>query len=240
MGKLIIFSGAGLSAESGIATFRTGQNNLWASHKIEEVCDISTWKANYDKVHAFYGERRLEIAKAEPNDAHRKVAEWQSRYETVIITQNIDDLLERAGCQSVVHLHGYAPNMMCQACGNVWEHGFREWAEDDRCKCGSRKGVKPGVVFFGEMAPEYAVLNKTLTGMTRDDIIVVIGTSGNVVRIGAYLAGVPGMKVLNNLEASASVIDRENDEEVYDAIFYEEATKALAKIDNIIRLKLGK
>ena len=97
MAKLIILTGAGLSAESGLRTFRDS-NGLWENHSIDVVCNGATWRANYDLVQTFYNDRRTQLASAAPNAAHRMIAGWQQRYETVILTQNVDDLLERAGC----------------------------------------------------------------------------------------------------------------------------------------------
>ncbi len=235
MGKLVVFTGAGLSAESGIATFRTGDNNLWANHSIDVVCNISTWKDNFDAVHAFYNERRLQIESAQPNAAHYEIAAWQKAHPCVLLTQNIDDLLERAGCTNVVHLHGSILDMHCRACGTRFAIGYRAWNPvEDRCKCGSRKGVKPGVVFFGEDAPLYTKLYDVLNALASDDVVVVCGTSGNVIRIGTYLNALPGHKLLNNLEPSPSVIDRENDEDTYQEILYESAVTALPSFTQVI------
>lgn len=151
--KLIVFSGAGLSAESGLSTFRS-VNGLWSKHAIEQVCDLTTWEANYEAVHSFHNARRAEVGVAMPNDAHRFVAEWQRRYKTIILTQNVDNLLERAGCTDVIHLHGHVQEMICMECQNVWNIGYRPWETNDRCPlCGSVGHVKPNVVFFNEFPP---------------------------------------------------------------------------------------
>src|ERR1700748_76022 len=104
--QLIIFSGAGLSAESGIATFRDNANSLWNRFDPTVLAHYATWRQNFDRVHEFYNWRRSQLADVVPNAAHYAIADWQKRYETIVFTQNVDDLLERAGCSNVVHLHG--------------------------------------------------------------------------------------------------------------------------------------
>ena len=106
--KIIIFAGAGLSAESGLATFRNSPNGLWNQYKISEVCDLRTWKQNIDLVNQFYSERKKEILAANPNAAHISIAQLQQElgHENVqVFTSNIDDLLERAGAKTT-HIHG--------------------------------------------------------------------------------------------------------------------------------------
>lgn len=121
--KLLVFSGAGISAESGISTFRdAGGNGLWNGYRIEDVCTSHTWKQNFALVHSFYNARRQQLGQANPSSAHAMVASWQARYDTTIITQNVDDLLERAGVQNVIHLHGFLREMLCTACGQIWDY----------------------------------------------------------------------------------------------------------------------
>jgi len=235
MGRLVILSGAGLSAESGIPTFRD-KNGLWENHRIEDVCNYHTWERNYDLVHHFYNERRILLGTVEPNAAHRQIARWEALYPTVILTQNIDDLLERAGCREVAHLHGFLTRMRCFACGRRWEIGYRRWEANDTCPgCGSRARVKPDVVFFGEAAPMYTYLYETLDSLTRDDVLLVVGTRGNVLPIDAIARSVPGTKILNNLAPSEEI-----DERHFDHVFFEPATQAFPKIDGVLRELLGR
>ena len=104
---LIIFSGAGISAESGINTFRD-TNGLWENHSIKEVCSENTWKHNFEAVHTFYNQRRVQLSEVQPNNAHKVVATLKKQYgdDCYVITQNVDDLFERAGCEDVLHVHG--------------------------------------------------------------------------------------------------------------------------------------
>ncbi|RYF00747.1 MAG: NAD-dependent deacetylase [Oxalobacteraceae bacterium] len=209
MRSLMIFSGAGISADSGVATFRD-KDGLWENHRIEDVATESTWKANFDKVHAFYNARRVELATVVPNAAHYMVRRMQERFNAQVITQNVDDLFERAGCTDVIHVHGKLTEMRCEACGGVWDIGYRPWDQTTevcqgtrKASCLCRKGVRPNVVFFGGMAPEYMRLYAALK-LAEDTkgTIAVIGTSGKVVDIGAMCAGQPGMTILSNLEST--------------------------------------
>ena len=115
--KLIIFSGAGISAESGINTFRD-TNGLWEKYSIEEICTENTWKQNFDAVHVFYNQRRIQLQKVKPNRAHEVVSMLKKMYgdNCYVITQNVDDLFERAGCEDVLHVHGELTKMECTAC----------------------------------------------------------------------------------------------------------------------------
>jgi len=234
MAKLIILTGAGLSAESGIRTFRDS-NGLWENHSIDVVCNGATWRANYDLVQKFYNDRRMQLATAGPNAAHRMIAAWQQRYETVILTQNVDDLLERAGCRDVVHLHGFLPEMRCVECGHVWSIGYEAWKNGVRCgRCPSIKGVRPNIVFFGEMAPMYEVMWNEVGMASAQDVFLVMGTSGVVLPVSHMAAQFPGYKVLNNLAAEAAI-----DEAAFDHVVYAPATQAAAEIDRALLERLG-
>ena len=233
MGKLIILTGAGLSAESGIRTFRDS-NGLWENHSIDVVCNGATWRANYDLVQKFYNDRRTQLASAEPNAAHRMIASWQERHETVILTQNVDDLLERAGCRGVVHLHGFLLEMQCVECGHVWNIGYAAWEKGGHCgRCPSIKGVRPNIVFFGEMAPMYEAMWETFASLTAKDVVVVIGTSGVVLPVAHMAAQFPGYKILNNLAAEPAI-----DDTAFDHVIYLPATQAVSGIDRILGERL--
>lgn len=198
---LVVFTGAGLSADSGISTFRDA-NGLWENHKIDEVCNHLTWKRHREQVYGFYNGLRAKLPTVAPNPMHCLLADWQRRYSQVtLITQNVDDLLERAGCADVMHVHGYLPEMQCEACGTVWSIGYAAWGLDDTCpKCGSKKGVKPHVVMFHENAPLYANMWRVFRNLRAQDVLVVIGTRGEVVPIGSVAAMATCRKALNNLE----------------------------------------
>lgn len=182
--KLYVFSGSGLSAESGIPTFR-GNDGTWSNFDVSEVCNILTWKKNREKVFDFYSGRREEYSSAKPNAAHEQIAHWQKRWgknRVVLLTQNVDTLLEQAGAEHVTHLHGSINELLCTACGHQWHVGIEHYHSQTSCpKCKSLKGVKPGVILFHEDAPEYVHLNAMRKNIRGQDIVIVVGTALNVI-----------------------------------------------------------
>jgi len=206
--KLLVFSGAGLSADSGIATFRDS-DGLWAQYDPDKVCHIKTWLDNYELVHEFYGKRRAELANVEPNAGHYVLARLQQKYgpeRVQIWTQNIDDLLEQAGAVEVKHVHGFLSDMTCTGCGDVWSVGYQADIELYCPTCGCST-IKPKVIFFGEVAPIYGNMMIEFHEARKigDNTIVVIGTSGNVVPMD-WIVGRgtdPAFKILVNKEPIA-------------------------------------
>lgn len=206
MGKVIFFSGAGISADSGLGVFR-GSGGLWNKYDINKVCNFHTWLDNYSLVHEFYNKRRLEYAKVHPNPMHKVIASLQQQYSSkkvIAITQNVDDLLERAGCKDVLHVHGRINFIHCTQCGFEFETQT-EFIGGQCQHCGG-KTFKPSVVFFGEQAPAYAPMYEIINSLSELDMIAVIGTEGSVVPISAILGtkttGVKGFRFLCNLEPS--------------------------------------
>ncbi len=240
MSKVVFFSGAGLSADSGLGTFRGSGGGLWDKYDINKVCNYNTWQSNYDLVHEFYNLRRVEYAKAEPNNAHKIIAKLQSEFGTdkvIAITQNIDDLLERAGCKNVMHVHGEINYVYCTTCNDkLRTDGMFD--VDVCAKCGSTNKFKPYVVFFGEQAPMYTPMYQTIASLGADDAIVVIGTEGSVVPIGQIIGtksnGIPAKRILCNLEKSPYIDDRHFDIVMYDQaaevadVVYDEVKKVLS------------
>lgn len=230
---LLIFSGAGLSAPSGIPTFRDA-DGLWHQHRIEDICDYTTWKRNADLVHKFYNQRRIDLSAALPNQGHQQIAEWQQQYgpRVKIITQNVDNLLEAAGCVDVCHLHGNLTQMQCTACGHEWPVGYTSWdPQQDRCpKCSSRRGVKPAVVFFHEHAPRYRDLYWAVKRLHSKSMVVIIGTTGIVVDVQSLFGPTPAVKVLNNLEPSMAI-----DHRMFDHVFFESVITAAPKLDELVQ-----
>jgi NAD-dependent deacetylase len=229
--NLVVFTGAGISADSGIQTFRD-KDGLWENHSVDAVANLLTWKQNRELVHRFYNERRTQLANVEPNKAHFVVADWQKRYDAKVITQNIDDLFERAGCANVIHAHGDLKKMQCTAMGcPTWDIGYAEWsAKEGRCPaCNSLKGVKPNVVFFNEIAPEYPKLWKIIESLTKEDVLVVIGTSGQVIDIGDIAESSYATTVLSNLESAESIRD-----ESFDHVLHGRASERAADLDALV------
>ena len=168
MKKVLILSGAGLSAESGLRTFRDS-GGLWEEYDIEEVCSARGFKKDRQKVLDFYDKRRAQLAECEPNEAHKMIARLKERYgeQISVLTQNVDDLLERAGCVDVVHLHGFLPVIYCEHCKKI-EYIVYEAinAREHVCKCGCKK-FRHNIVMFGEQAPFYKVLYNELNALRK-------------------------------------------------------------------------
>jgi NAD-dependent deacetylase len=231
LNKLIVFSGAGLSADSGIATFRDS-NGLWHNHDLNKVCDINTWEANYDLVHKFYDERRQEINNAKTNKMHEMLANLQVKYgieRVELWTQNIDNLLEKAGALDVKHVHGNVDEMICTTCDHVFNVGFEKEVKHECPNC-LDYFIKPNVVFFGQTAPMYSQLISRFheARIDKDCTIFVIGTSGNVVPmhwiIGKYKENKEAFKILCNKEAL------DVNMEIFDMCFIDNAVNV---VDNL-------
>jgi len=231
--KIIIFSGAGISQPSGIETFRD-TDGLWENHKIEDICTESTWKRNFEDVHEFYNQRRVQLGEVQPNEAHKAVQRIVEKYgadNVINVTQNVDDLFERAGVEAL-HVHGELTKMECEACGNQWDiEYFKFNTEHDRCPdCKSLKGVRPKIVFFGGQAPMYSYMFRAFDyTMNPDSIVVVVGTMGNVVSVEQMIMGTPCTCILNNMEASKDL-----PEKLFDKIYYESCETAMQKIEKDI------
>mgnify|MGYP003575623193 CR=1 FL=1 len=176
--NIVILTGAGVSAESGLATFR-GPDGLWEGHRVEDVATPEAFRRDPTLVHAFYDARRLRLGTVEPNAAHgalaRLDAEWPG--ELLVVTQNVDVLHERAGSKRLHHMHGELTKGWCLACNErfPWEGAMGEGAE---CLlCGTMGRVRPDIVWFGEMPYEMECIDEALQ---RADLFVSIGTSGAV------------------------------------------------------------
>ena len=171
MEKLVILSGAGISQESGISTFRDA-NGLWENHNIMEVASIQGWQNNPELVLDFYNQRRRQLSEVKPNEAHNIIVQLEDQFEVIIITQNIDDLHERAGSKNVIHLHGE----LYKACSERNKDKVIEWKTDINLgdKAEDNSQLRPFIVWFGEDVP----LLGPATDMVYDaDILIVIGTS---------------------------------------------------------------
>lgn len=173
--RIVVLSGAGLSAESGLATFRDG-DGLWENHRIEDVATPEAFRRDPVLVHRFYNMRRRDCAQAAPNDAHRALARLSQHAGVTLITQNVDDLLERAGARDVVHMHGALSQMTCASCGAVWPAPDVTQATDPCPSC-ANAATRPDIVWFGEMP--YA-MDRIWHELEQADLFAAIGTSGQV------------------------------------------------------------
>ncbi|MFC5284625.1 SIR2 family NAD-dependent protein deacylase [Pedobacter alpinus] len=170
--KIIILTGAGISAESGLNTFRDA-DGLWEGYNIEDVATPEAWQRDPILVQNFYNERRKSVLEAKPNAAHLALAELEKHFDTLIITQNIDDLHERAGSKAIMHLHGeivYARSSKNPALLYKLESDCIEMGS--YCELGSQ--LRPNVVWFGEAVP---MISKAMHEMPQADIVILVGSS---------------------------------------------------------------
>lgn len=173
--RLIVFTGAGISAESGIKTFRDS-GGLWEEHRIEDVATPEAWVKNRELVLEFYNQRRKQVIAAKPNAAHEFIAELQNKFDVHVVTQNVDDLHERAGSKNVMHLHGEIMKARSTAdAALIYPLKKAEIIVGDLCVKGSQ--LRPHIVWFGEDVPQMEKAN-LLAGQA--DLFVVVGTSLNV------------------------------------------------------------
>lgn len=225
--RVMIFSGAGLSAESGLRTFRDN-NGLWEEYDIMEVCSKEGFEKNRKKVLDFYDKRRIELAKVEPNKAHKMIAKLKEKYgeKIVVITQNVDDLLERAVCKEVIHLHGFLPEIYCESCKKIAYLGHKA-LQNLTCKHCHKDTMRHNIVMFGEFAPCYSKLDSELLALSNAcGMLVCIGTSGEVINV-AQFRQYAKHSILNNLEKTW--LDRH-----FDTCLIEPATSAAQKIYDMV------
>ena len=170
--KVVVCTGAGISAESGIQTFRDA-GGLWEGHNVQEVASPKGWANNQALVLDFYNQRRKNVREVEPNAAHFALAKLEQKYEVQVITQNIDDLHERGGSSNILHLHG----QICQARSTVdpslvYELGDKDISPGDLCEKGSQ--LRPHIVWFGEDVPAFS---EAVQMASTADIFIIVGTS---------------------------------------------------------------
>lgn len=170
--KLVVFTGAGISAESGIKTFRDS-GGLWEEFDINEVATPQAWEKNQKLVLDFYNKRRKQVLEAQPNKAHYALVELEAKYDVQIITQNIDDLHERAGSKKVLHLHGEITKSRSSIDDTlVYKIKGEEIKLGDTCEKGSQ--LRPHIVWFGEMVP---LMDTAYVIAEKADVFMVVGTS---------------------------------------------------------------
>lgn len=195
MKHIVVLTGAGISAESGIRTFRDS-DGLWEGHDVRDVATPEAWERNPELVQNFYNERRHSVVEAEPNAAHRALAELEKFERVSIITQNIDDLHERAGSTSVLHLHGEIRKARSTADENLlYEIGGGSINMGDLCELGSQ--LRPHVVWFGEAVP---MMEPAAELASSADIFLVIGTSLAVYPAASLIDYVPGKAAIHLID----------------------------------------
>ena len=178
--KLVVLTGAGVSAESGISTFRDS-DGLWENYKVEDVASIDGWYRDPKLVLDFYNERRAQLSQVRPNDAHRAIASLENEYNVTVVTQNVDNLHERAGSTKIIHLHGELTKVRPENCCNEMD-GFSEAAVFDIGSDSITLGdlapngaqLRPHIVWFGEAVPK---IEAAIDAVEAADILLIVGTS---------------------------------------------------------------
>lgn len=175
MKTIVVLTGAGISQESGIKTFRDS-DGLWENHRVEDVATYDAWRKNPDLVRDFYNQRRRELYNVEPNEGHKQLLRLEKHFNLQIITQNVDDLHERAGCKNVLHLHGELKKVYSE----VDPEDIRVlngWELTENMKDNYGKPLRPYIVWFGESVPNIV---PAIELCEKADIMIIIGTSLNV------------------------------------------------------------
>lgn len=224
--RIVVLTGSGISAESGVATFRDAEG-IWAQYDYREVATPEAFAANPELVHGFYNHRRRGLRDVEPNAAHDALAKLEAGLAArggafTLITQNVDDLHERAGSQNLLHIHGELNKGICQHCETIFTP-MGELSQDDPCtRCENVGGLRPYVVWFGEM-PRF--LDEAATALATADRFVSIGTSGSVYPAAGFVAdarerGIETMEL--NLEPSENAY-------LFDSARYGPATNVVSE-----------
>lgn len=226
---LVVLSGAGISAESGIKTFRDS-GGLWEGHEVMEVASPEGWRKNQKLVQNFYNQRRKQLLECEPNQAHLILAEMEKDYKVSIITQNVDDLHERAGSSTVIHLHGELKKAQSSVDPSlVYELDHWEIKEGDTCEKGSQ--LRPHIVWFGEQVPK---MDEAMEIVATADILVMIGTSLQVYPAAGLVNYVP-------IESRIYLIDPVNPELGFNKkVFYisENATSGIKTLEKLLKTEI--
>lgn len=230
--SIVVLTGAGMSAESGVPTFR-GVDGLWEGHRIEDVASPEGFLRDPELVHRFYNLRRAALAKVEPNAGHHALAklerEWRGRF--LLVTQNVDDLHERAGSEKLIHMHGELRKARCEGCDAVFSWS-KELSSGTSCRaCGDIGGLRPHIVWFGEFPFE---MDAILTALKHADLFLCIGTSGVVYPAAGFAkiaAERPDCHLIEmNLESTA--ISRQFDEHIVGPV----ATELPKLVERLLRV----
>ena len=221
MKHIVVISGAGISAESGLKTFRDS-NGLWEGHDVMEVATPLGFKNNPELVLEFYNQRRRQLLEVHPNFAHKTLAELEKIYKVSVITQNVDDLHERAGSSSVLHLHGE----LFKVRSTKNENNIQSWRKDlflgDLCKDGFQ--LRPHIVWFGEDVP---LMLNAISICQKADILIIVGTSMQVYPAASLINYVPLNTKVYYIDPTPAVINYSNL-----IVIEERATTGILKVKN--------
>lgn len=213
--SIVILTGAGISAESGIATFRA-EDGLWANHKVQDVATPEGFMRNPELVQNFYNTRRKQLSSVKPNAAHIALAELEEKWpgEFLLITQNVDDLHERAGSKKLIHMHGELKQIRCMNTDTIYEWG-EDVLPDTKCLCCNEFGtLRPNIVWFGEMPME---MERIYEHLMNSSLFVAIGTSGNVYPAAGFVqeAKMNGCEHTVEINLMPSQMESMFDEKIY-------------------------
>jgi NAD-dependent deacetylase len=222
MSRVVVLTGAGISAESGLKTFR-GNDGLWEGHRIEDVACPEAWARDPARVLRFYNERRQAVRAAEPNAAHVALVDLERAYDVRIVTQNVDDLHERAGSTNVLHLHGEILKARSTRDPRLVRHlGDRDIDLGDHCELGSQ--LRPHIVWFGEMVP---AMDEAVELVAEADVLLVVGTSLQVYPAAGLVFEAPS-------KARRIVVNPEVPERVTGAAFEAVAKPATVGVPEVV------
>lgn len=202
--RIVVLTGAGISAESGIKTFRDA-DGLWEGHDVMEVASPQGWHKNKELVLDFYNQRRRQLLGVQPNPAHKALVKLEDRFHVEIITQNVDDLHERAGSRQVIHLHGE----LLKVRSSIDEELVQEWKKDlevgDLCSKNSQ--LRPHIVWFGEAVP---VMEEAMQSVSQADILLIIGTSLQVYPAAGLMDFAPARCKIYYIDPKPVISDTDN------------------------------
>lgn len=203
-GYIVVLTGAGVSQESGVATFRDS-NGLWENHRIEDVATPEAYQRNPQLVQDFYNARRRQVLTVHPNKAHQALVQLEQHWKGnfLLVTQNVDDLHDRAGSKNLIHMHGELLKVRCaRPCSHIWDHTNDVTLEMNCIACNAKGTVRPHIVWFGEMP---LGMDRIEQALNRCDLFISIGTSGEVYPAAGFmqLARMAGAKTLElNLQST--------------------------------------
>lgn len=223
MKRIAVLTGAGISAESGISTFRDA-NGLWENHDIMEVASPEGWRNNPQLVLNFYNQRRRQLKEVQPNAAHYFLKDLEEKYEVTIITQNVDDLHERAGSSKIIHLHGELLKVRSEKNENL----VQLWTEDlnlgDLAPDGAQ--LRPHIVWFGEMVPK---MEEAIEVVCNADVLLVIGTSLQVYPAASLLNFLPNGKPIYVIDPNSVSVPVPNNPSI--KVIQKKATEGVKELN---------
>jgi len=227
--KIVFLTGAGISAESGLQTFRDSKDGLWENNKIEEVCSAQAWDKNPSLVLNFYNERRKECLKANPNLAHQLIAQLEKHYEVIVITQNVDDLHERAGSTNVIHLHGELMKSRSTVDSKLIYNRVGDVVLGEQCELQSQ--LRPHIVFFGDQLDE-SLVNEAIKAAVSCAVFIIVGTSMQVSPANSLPYYVPFASQMVVIDPLAHEMDIDEERSIY--YMSEKATVGMKQLYDVL------